>query len=551
MQLIPNDKRKRAVAGTYSLCRDEPPGRFFLRMKLLRAALIVALIAGCRGSSGGSPPPAAASTWANDNSPLGTNLTGVEYYNSEMVFQDLFKQAGDWIPQDLTGAVWNTGLPFAGFTADGYPLLNASQAAGTLMCRGIAGRYPGGPYAALWDGTGTIEFRMDAGFVSSSANSAAFTVTPTTQGIHLKIVASSAADPIRNIRVVPAMYAATYGAEPFTPQFVDRWKKFKVIRFMDWQKTNDSTQVDWADVASPAWFSQATRHGVAPAYMVRFANAIHADPWFCIPHLATDAYVTEFATFLRDNVDPTLKIHVEHSNEVWNGIFAQAAYAQQQGLALGLSTNAFEAQMRYHSRRAVEIFAIFSGVFGGTSRLVRVLSAQAANPWTGTTVMDWQNAYAQADALAIAPYVGGHFGNPSEEATTQAMTVQQLLDAVNADIPGLMNIVAQHVASTASRGLDLVCYESGQHLAPVGVVQNNTTIVNLFIAANLDPGMKTVYDNYLAQWRAAGGRLMVQFTSIRPHSQYGSFGVLQYDDETTSPKLDALNGFIDANPRWW
>ncbi len=59
------------------------------------------------------------------------------------------------------------------------------------------------------------------------------------------------------------------------------------------------------------------------------------------------------------------------------------------------------------------MFDIFEEVFtaGGTNpagmnRLVRVMGAQAANPWTAQQILNHGDAAAKTDALAIAPYFG-------------------------------------------------------------------------------------------------------------------------------------------------
>lgn len=522
--------------------------------QLALVALLFAGLAGCgdSSSSGGSSAGPAGTTSVNASSPLGMNLAGVTYYSSELVFQDLFKQSAEWLPQQVSGGPWDTGLPFAGTTSDGYPLLNPGQAAGTLMGRDFQGRYASGPYTCFYDGTGTITLGFDAAVTSQSPGQIQFTVTPSNGGIYLKITASSAADPIRNIRVVPQAYLSTYAAQPFTPRFLDRHKRFKVLRFMDFQRMNNSTLANWADRARPATYSQGTARGVALEYMIQLSNALDADAWFCMPHLATDDFVTSFATLVRETLKPTLKVYIEHSNEVWNGIFSQAGYARTRGLALGLSANDFEAQLRYHSRRSVEIFSVWQSVFGGTSRLVRVLATQAANPGTGRTVMQWQDAYTQADALAIAPYFGGFLGDPATQNTVAAMTVSQLLNQCSNHITGQVTTwISENATEARARGLELIAYEGGQHLAGNRGAENNEALTALFMTANRDAGMKQVYAQYLGAWRANGGRMLANFSSVGLYSKWGSWGILEFDDENTGPKYDALLEFIAANPRWW
>ncbi len=59
--------------------------------------------------------------------------------------------------------------------------------------------------------------------------------------------------------------------------------------------------------------------GMPVEVMVKLANKLNVDPWFCLPHLCTDDYVTQFATYVRDHLNSNLVAYYELSNEVWNG----------------------------------------------------------------------------------------------------------------------------------------------------------------------------------------------------------------------------------------
>jgi hypothetical protein len=49
-------------------------------------------------------------------------------------------------------------------------------------------------------------------------------------------------------------------------------------------------------------------------------------------------------------------------------------------------------------------FRIWRSEFGADSaRVVRVLSSQSANTWTAEQLLGWQDAFRQADVLAIGP----------------------------------------------------------------------------------------------------------------------------------------------------
>ena len=70
--------------------------------------------------------------------------------------------------------------------------------------------------------------------------------------------------------------------------------------------------------------------------MVDLCNRLKINPWLCVPHLASDDYVRRFAEIVKRDWDPPLKVYVEYSNEVWNGIFEQHRYAKKQAKKLDL-----------------------------------------------------------------------------------------------------------------------------------------------------------------------------------------------------------------------
>lgn len=109
--------------------------------------------------------------------------------------------------------------------------------------------------------------------------------------------------------------------------------------------------------------------GRLPEYMIQLCNIMGLSPWFSIHHQASDAYVREMAAMVKANLRPDLKVFLEHSNEVWNGMFPQGQYAQERGIALGLSSDPYVARYRYHARRSVEIFSIWKSVWGANSEV--------------------------------------------------------------------------------------------------------------------------------------------------------------------------------------
>ncbi|NLT76801.1 MAG: hypothetical protein GXX98_09780, partial [Planctomycetes bacterium] len=369
----------------------------------------------------------------------------------------------------------------------------------------------------------------------------------------LRVTETDPSDPVRHIRVILPGFEQTYDEQPFHPDFLKRWERFSTLRFMDFQRTNDSKQTHWSDRATPAFQTQGDDAGVALEYMIRLSNTLGADPWFCMPHMASDDYVRSFAEMVKARLAPGLKIYVEYSNECWNGIFAQARYCRDKGKEMGLSDNDYQAQLRYYSKRSVEIFRIWEEVFGDADRLVRVLAAQSANPWTSEQVMDFERAYEHADALGIAPYFGNALGDPKRQDEVAQITVDEVLDRCAEFIAEGNTTIARQAKLATQRGLRLVAYEGGQHLVGHSGAENNEKMTELFHAANRHPRMKQLYLNYLAGWKQHGGTLMSIFSSMGTYSKWGSWGLLEYhgQDPAEAPKYQAVIQFLQDNPKWW
>jgi hypothetical protein len=525
------------------------------RAALLAGTALLVSFPAATQSPGGTPlpPPIEGRTPVNELSPLGINLAEISYWSTEWVFVDLFKRSMPWLPQRVSNWDWNTG-EVLDLDSDGWVRsLNPDQAAGALIAAGSRGNYPGGRYLCFYDGDGDLEFHYDARAVKRQPGRIEVDVRPTDAGIYVKLVRTNPAYPLRNIRLVMPGFEAAHLLAPFHPRFLERWRTFKVLRFMDWAHTNNSKVRSWSQRTRPTAQTQGRSTGIAPEYMILLANTLDADPWLTIPHLADDDYVRQLALLARDHVEPGRKIWVEYSNEVWNGDFAQHHHAAQQGLALGLAGDAWTAALRFYARRSVEIFQIFVGVFGDTHRLVRVLAAQNANPAVGKEIMDWQGAHRSADVLAVAPYFGDSFGEPARQTEVAKLSVEELLLALLPGIPATVGAVQQNFLEATNRGLRLVAYEGGQHLAGRGSARENAALTDLFHRANRHPAMGWLNYFLLEGWRASGGTMFVTFNSLGHYSKYGAWGLCETEtaDPLGSPKYWAHALWAGSRPRWW
>ncbi|MBM4024813.1 MAG: hypothetical protein FJ280_05315, partial [Planctomycetes bacterium] len=256
-----------------------------MRMRSARYAMIGILLA--VGTVAAAVP--------NENSALGINLAGVTYWSSEIVFVDLFRHAQTFKSQ-APGKGYAQGGPLD-LTADGWvrSLHGDGHFADSIILSRPKLGYPAGVYTCLYEGKGKIQFARRTKVVEEAPGQIKVQVNNDLDLLTLRITEIDPADPVRDIRVILPGFETTYWDQPFHPDFLRRWEKFKVLRFMDLQRTNNSKQTQWSDRPAPQMQTQGSEAGVALEYLIQLANALDADPWFCMPHLATDDYIRHFA----------------------------------------------------------------------------------------------------------------------------------------------------------------------------------------------------------------------------------------------------------------
>jgi len=322
---------------------------------------------------------------------------------------------------------------------------------------------------------------------------------------------------------------------------------FSTIRFMDFRSTNNSEPTY---PATTAWLQRklTTDAGQGPIppigkldggaweYVVQIGNAAMMDIWINVQLSATDDYVTQLATLIKNNLDPSLNVYVESSNEVWNGIFGQYNYNVAQASALGITEH------QNHARRTVRLAQLFESVFGvgSLNNRVRVMLCSHAPMlewWVDDIMLPYINTnYGPPKnyiyAIARQTYFGGTGANGGG-----TYTVAQLLTNAHNDITSQITETSGNYAgrlqwvqkAAAWQLVGGACsYEGGPDYGG-----GDTTNIANRILCNRDAGMKTEWKYNLDEgFFALGANIAMQFTLTSGYHRYGTWGLT---DDVTNP----------------
>lgn len=470
---------------------------------------------------------------------IGMNLDSLHDWSTQWSFVDIFKMSRPWVTQREGVQKWDTGETL-NLNPDGYPLLTPGQRACTGVCDAIQGHYPPGEYLCHYAGEGRIEFKFDArNAMELGSNLYAMDVTPSDRGILITILQSNPDNRVRDIK----LWQRTSERNPIFPAlFLERLAPFKTIRFMCWQNTNGCTLAHWKDRVTTHSARQNDLRGCAVEYMVDLCNTLNADPWFCMPHLADEDYIRQFATLVKNTLKKDRKIYVEWSNEVWNFMFAQTKWVDQQAKKAGMSHEAMVAHM------ASRAWRIWHEVFGDEkSRVVRVAAGQHYVPWRVKQILEALKG--EFDAVSCAAYFD--ISEPDKKRLNETTTPVEMIEALVANMKttGLPLLqqhgdLAKQWSDRLGRHIPFVAYEGGPGLNPFqfGAPGNLATWSGAASDCQSHPMMKEAYKTWLQGFADAGGELFMAFSYVCNLSKWGYWGHLRYQDSPLflSPKYMAL-----------
>lgn len=549
-------------------------GRGTISRARMRSLVVLGILfaAGC---SCGTPPRAERYRDPSAALPslLGTNLDFLTDWSTALPFVDLMKTSRPWFSG--TRDEWEHDQPIDLDEHGWVRSLRPGQVVRTLMVWDIT-THPAGRYVVSWEGEGQLEYfggarerRVDS---ESGPHRDVLDIDPRQPGIGLMITRIDPDDPIRNIRVLvpggacseddhrfcdathPCDDAGTclpfeqiHERQIFHPEFLRSLETYSAIRFMNWADANSTVaptfEVAWADRTE---LDDARWTGRAPLeVMIDLSNRVHAEPWITLPSRGDDEYARRAGALFAERLDPSLRVWVEYSNEVWNSMFPQQHYAEQSGLAMGLDDDPALATLRFYARRTGQLHRAFAEGFGDRERMIRVYAGQAASTWRAEQILDFEGAATRADVFAIAPYFGTTvFGADREEWA--ALGVDGFFERADREALGpVREMVEGNMRIARERNLALVGYEGGQHYVGYEEAQSDERIERLFAAANRDPRMERLYGRYLDLWRELGGGVLMHLTDCSGGGRYGYWGASEYLGQplADAPKRRALLDF--------
>ncbi len=485
----------------------------------------------------------------NNHPKLGINLSPISNHSTEQAFINVFKQSREWISQG-ENASWGTG-PALHLDENGWvKMLEPNCYATTILSSVDKKQYPSGRYTVLYDGEGEISFfnaATNENIIQRSPGKIVVNVNSAKGMWALNVSKINPDNYIRNIRVLLPGFENASTADNWNPDFIKRWAGVACFRYMNFMQTNNSKQVLWADRPKMTDCSFA-RNGAPLELMVDLANRQMADPWFCIPHMANDDYVYQFAHYVKDNLNPALKAWVEYSNEVWNSMFEQNSFARHSGKRLGFSHDEWQAAADYTAFRSLRIFKIWQEVFRSNEQFVRVIGSQAAFPARSERLLSFNGLEGNVDVLAIAPYLQMSVATGQEGLLSDKEVEKWSLDQVfeyleNKALPEAAVQVEQAARLAAKFGVRLAAYEAGQHLVGIMGAENNDKLSKLLQDANADQRMGKLYEKYLKMWGKYGD-LLCAYYSTGNWGKFGSWGVLRYYNEPTA-KAHKYRALVD------
>lgn len=355
-----------------------------------------------------------------------------------------------------------------------------------------------------------------------------------------------------------------------TNEFRAFMEPFAGFRAMGMQKTNWSSvedtaeretylnedgELDWS--ARPNTTDSWNRLWGAPIEgLVEVANECGKDLWLCVPHVASDDYLTGLFTYLEANLDAELNCYIEWSNELWNfsAAFHQGGHLKDMAAAYIVSgadpqidvpdDNEYYELARYSVKRTIDSSNIARGIFGNLNRMRHVMCSQYANPSYIANALSWaESTYPQPPSyylwgLGCAPYVGAGTGTAAQILSDIRDDFEDRATWADGGKFGWWRGIADNFS------LNLVLYEAG-----IDMGQSTTNLTNKIAAAyhaDAQALIKDYYDNCYSNGVVFACHFLGICTRDKDGPAWGLAGdVEQLDDE---PMYQGAVDFTQQEP---
>ncbi len=487
---------------------------------------------------------------------LGANLPAVSDYSATPVYVDLMHQARTFGSAEKP---WDALKPDQ-LGRDGWPTGNF----GLFLMTGMKNVSDiGGTYKMSFEGQATVEPAASDAQLSNQNYEAARNLTTLDitlkQGTDQLALAFTEVAPggVKNVKIIRPGYDPAH-PPLFTTEFLHHISRFRTLRLMDWTRTNDSLVKTWngrASVNTPT----LPDAGVPWEHIIELANVTGKDLWVNIPALADDDYVLNLARLFKATLNPSSKIYVEYSNEVWNSQFQQfrqnhdaaLAYALEHpktGITFDGETNEWELTFRRVAQRGKDISDIFRQVYGDDAmmrKILPVLAGQVVRPALLRMGLDYlRKAYGPPSkyfyALAGAPYF-----NMGKLQQLEGLTPDAVLKAFEQSVDAIaeVNYFEDNMALAYGNGLRFIAYEGGSDTFGPGSIDAKRE-------ASMDARLEPICRKYMQRWYEQGGELFMWFTAGAGQwtSPYGSWELTTDLARTDAPKILCLDGVIAQTP---
>jgi len=278
------------------------------------------------------------------------------------------------------------------------------------------------------------------------------------------------------------------------------------------------------------------------------------DGWWCIPHLADEAYVTAMATRIRDRLNPALKCYVEYSNEWWNwgpgyvgapffGAMADAesnvyGFQEAAGAWAGRAMEWWSAVFSGQMARTVRVFGTQVNYLGLETNALTAVNYRALHP-------EFPIPHTVHDAIAVTAYMVPPYGFATARWETVIATatsnyaagLAQLETFLEENIEQYRTWLYPHFRTVCdSYGKDLVMYEGGTHLYALPGLSNMALVRQLVADTNRGEAMYRLTAKMMEVWDGVADGPFNYYVSCQEPNTDGEFSAQHYINDFTQPQ---------------